>query len=116
MNSDFELQELVTLDIFPRQSIFIRFKKNFFHYWRARPFMTCKTAVQVYSALIQPHFDYCCSIWGELGDTLATKLQKLQNRAARAITRSSYDVDAGVVLTLLQLENLSTRRKKLKHS
>ena len=50
MNSDFELQELVTLDIFPR------------------------------------------------------------------ITRSSYDADAGVVLTLLQLENLSTRRKKLKRS
>ena len=48
---------------------------------RTRPFISCKTAVQVYTALIQPHFDYCCSVWDELGDTPATKLQKLQNRA-----------------------------------
>ena len=81
---------------------------------RARPFISCKTAVQVYTALIQPHFDYCCSVWDELGGTLATKLQKLQNRAARVITRSSYDADAGALLTLLQLDNLSIRRKKIK--
>ena len=82
---------------------------------KARPFISCKTAVQVYTALIQPHFDYCCSVWDELGDTLATKLlQKLQNRAARIITRSSYDADSGALLTLLQLDNLSIRRKKIK--
>ena len=69
-----------------------------------------------YTALIQPHFDYCCSVWDELGGTLATKLQKLQNRAARVITRSSYDADAGALLTLLQLDNLSIRRKKLKRN
>ena len=78
---------------------------------RAKPFISCKTAVQVYTALIQPHFDYCCSVWDELGITLATKLQ---NRAARVITRSSYDADAGALLTLLQLDNLSIRRKKIK--
>ena len=77
---------------------------------RARPFIS----VQVYTALIQPHFDYCCSVWDELGSTLATKLQKLQNRAARVITRSSYDADAGALLTLLELDNLSIRRKKIK--
>ena len=71
---------------------------------RARPLISCKTAVQVYTALIQPHFDYCCSAWDELGGTLATKLQKLQNRAARVITRSSYDADAGALLTLLILK------------
>ena len=74
--------------------------------------MTCKTAIQVYSALTQPHFDYYCSVWDELGDTIAIKLQKLQNRAARVITRSSYDADVGALLTLLHLENLSTRRKQ----
>ena len=79
----------------------------------ARPFFSCKTAVQVYTALIQPHFDYCCSVWDELGRTLATKLQKLQNRAARVITRSSYDANASALLTLLQLDNLSIPRKKI---
>ena len=79
-----------------------------------RPFISCKTAVQVYSASIQPHFDYCCSVWDELGDTLATKLQNLQNRAARVTMRSSYDADAGALLTLLQLDSLSIRRTKIK--
>ena len=68
----------------------------------------------MYTALIQPHFDYCCSVWDELGSTLATKLQKVQNRV-RVIARSSYDADAGALLTLLQLDNLSyIRRKKIK--
>ena len=71
----------------------------------------------IYSAdinikLIQPHFNYCCSVWDELGDTLTTKLQKLQNRAVRVITGSSYDVDASILLCRLQLDNLSVRRKK----
>ena len=29
---------------------------------RIRPVITTKTAVQVYQALIQPHFHYCCSV------------------------------------------------------
>jgi hypothetical protein len=41
--------------------------------------------VLVYNALIQPHFDYCCEVWDELGKGLGERLQKLQNRAARLI-------------------------------
>lgn len=81
---------------------------------RVRPFISRKTAVQLYFALIQPHFDYCCSVWDGLGDTLATKLQKLQNRAVRVITRSSYDANTCALLSCLQLDNLYIRRKKLK--
>jgi hypothetical protein len=29
---------------------------------RIRPFITTNTAIQVYQSLIQPHFDYCCSV------------------------------------------------------
>ena len=81
---------------------------------RIRSFITTKTAVEVYFALIQPHFDYCCSVWDGLGETLSTKIQKLQNRAARIITRSSYDTIASVLLNALQLDNLYVRRRKLK--
>jgi hypothetical protein len=72
------------------------------------------TAIQVYQALIQPHFDYCCSVWDGLGETLSSKLQKLQNLAVRVITRSSYDTNATVLLDTLHLDNLSLRRKKFK--
>ena len=34
---------------------------------RIRSFITTRTAVEVYFALIQPHFDYCCSVWDGLG-------------------------------------------------
>ena len=71
-------------------------------------------SIQIYQALIQPHFDYCCTVWDGLGETLSTKLQKLQNRAARVIMRSSYDTDASVLLDNLRWDNLSSRRQKLK--
>jgi hypothetical protein len=72
------------------------------------------TAVQVYHALIQPHFDYFCSVWDGLGETLSTKLHKLQKRAVRVIMRTSYDTNADVLLDILHLDNLSLRRNKLK--
>ena len=81
---------------------------------RVRSFITTKTAVQIYQALMQPHFDYCCSVWDNLGETLSNKMQKLQNRAARVITRSPYDASANPLLDSLHLDNLSLRRKKIK--
>ncbi len=62
---------------------------------RIRPNITTRTAVQVYPALIQPHFDYCCSVWDGLGETLSCKIQKLQNRVVRVIMRANYDDSAG---------------------
>jgi hypothetical protein len=64
-------------------------------------YIPMSTAVQVYHALIQPHFDYCCSVWDGLGETLSTKLQKLQYRAVRVIIRTSYDTYADVLLDIL---------------
>ena len=81
---------------------------------RIRPFISVKTALQIYHALIRPYFDYCSSVWGECSVTLCDKLQKLQNRAARVITRSGYDVSAKHLLISLRQDNLTKRRKKLK--
>ena len=81
---------------------------------RIRPFISESTALQIYQALILLHFDYCSPVRDELSVTLSDKLQKLQNRAARVITRSSYDTSASILLNRLNWDNLSTRRKKLK--
>ena len=80
---------------------------------RVRPFISVKTALQIYHALIRPYFDYCSSDWGECSVTLCDKLQKLQNRAARVITRSGYDVSAKHLISLRK-DNLTKRRKKVK--
>ena len=45
-----------------------------------------------YNALIQPHFDYCCEVWDTIGVSLSDRLQKLQNRAARVITRRKMNM------------------------
>ena len=64
--------------------------------------------------LILPHFDYCSTVWGDCNLTLSDKLQKLQNMAARAITRSNYDTSAGFLLNQLNWDDLITRRPKFK--
>ena len=58
----------------------------------------------------QPHFDYCSTVWGTCGATLQDKLQKLQNRAARVLTLSNYDVNAGQLLEILGWKNLNRQR------
>ena len=45
----------------------------------------------LYSSIVEPHFRYCCSVWGCCGTTDINQLQKLQNRAARIITNSNFD-------------------------
>ena len=50
------------------------------------------TAIKIYKGLIEPRFDYCSAVWDDLTQQLNEKVQKLQNRAIRVITKSSYDV------------------------
>ena len=55
-----------------------------------RPFISKDVAVQIYNALISSHFDYCSPIWDCMSGYLSDKLQKLQNRAARVITKLPF--------------------------
>ena len=50
---------------------------------------------------MEPHFQYCCSVWGCCGITQINQLQKLQNRAARIITNSSFDTPSRQLIELL---------------
>ena len=81
---------------------------------RIRHFISMQTAIEIYNAIIQPHFDYCSPVWDEFNATLREKMQKLQNRAARVITKSSYDASSSILLEKLHWDNLSLRRKKHK--
>ena len=56
---------------------------------------------KVYYAIIQPHFDYCSSVWDNCNKGFKEKLQKLQNRAGRVITRSGYDIRSAEILEKL---------------
>ena len=56
-------------------------------------------------------FDYCDVVWDNLDQGLATKLQKLQNRAARIITFQGYDVRSAQIRKQLNWEELASRRQ-----
>ena len=79
---------------------------------RIRPFVSQNIAVQIYKALIEPHFEYCSPVWHGINNKLSDKLQKRQNRAARAITQSNFDTSSSYLRNLLGWDDLSTRRDK----
>ena len=60
------------------------------------------TLSQMYRGIVEPHFRYCCSVWGGCGDSRLLMLQKLQNRAARIVTNSSYDTLAANLIKELK--------------
>ena len=57
----------------------------------AKNFLPRDSLKTLYTGIVEPHFRYCCSVWGCCGSTEINKLQKLQNRAARIVTNSSFD-------------------------
>ena len=76
---------------------------------RVRPIISTASATLIYQALIQPHFDYCSSVWDGCSAKLSNKMQKLQNRAARIITKSKYDSSATQLLESLHWDDLSKK-------
>ena len=69
----------------------------------------------MYNALIQPHLDYCCEVWDELGKGLSERLQKLQNRAARLIMNFRDKHRQSILAhTALGWKSLEDRRSLMK--
>ena len=61
---------------------------------RVRSFVTKEAATLVHNALILPLFDYCDIAWSNLLQQDIDRLQRLQNRSARIITRCSRSSEA----------------------
>ena len=64
----------------------------------------------MFNWLFQPHFNYCCEIWDSCCKTLAAKLQKLQNRAARVLTFSGHDASADPLIEVPGWQKLESQR------
>ena len=79
---------------------------------RLRPVCPQSTLVTIYKSLVLPHLDYCSAVWGCIGNGLSQKLEKLQNRAARIITGSGWDVRSAQILRALNWKSLADRRAK----
>ena len=60
----------------------------------------------VFKSIVQP---YCAQVWGSLGRT-SNKLQRLQNRAVRIISRQGYNVRSDEILKSFGFLNLQQQR------
>ena len=78
---------------------------------RCRPFVNLTILETVFNALVQPYFNYCSDVWGHCNKSLSNKLQKLQNRAARILTFSSYDSSADPLFERLNWKRLDIQRQ-----
>ena len=60
----------------------------------------------LYLGLFEPHFRYCCSVWGSCGTVLRQKIEKLQNRAVRIIAFNPYNAQISLLLKQLRLPSI----------
>ena len=47
--------------------------------------------VTLYKTLVELYLGYCNIIWGQCGSTLTEKVQRLQSKAARIISGTSFE-------------------------
>ena len=73
----------------------------------ARKFLPQNTLSKMYRGIVEPHFRYCCSVWGCCGATKLQTLQKLQNRAARIVTKSKFNTRAMALIHNLNWPTIS---------
>ena len=64
-------------------------------------FLPQETLKTLCKGIVEPHFRYCCSVWGCAGSNELNQLQKHQNRAARILTNSSFDTPRRLLIDML---------------
>ena len=88
----------------------------------AKKFLPRETLENLYTGIVEQHFQYCCSVWGCCGSREISQLQKLQNRAARIVTNSSFDTPSRPLIeglgwrTIEQLISIESKQWSSSHS
>jgi hypothetical protein len=59
---------------------------------RAKRFVNQNVLINMCNSLVLPHFTYCSNVWNDGSRTHTDKLLKMQKRAAKIITGSTYEV------------------------
>ena len=77
---------------------------------RIKTFVTQSVMQSLYNSLILPYFDYCNMVWENTAKYNLQKIKKMQNRAARILTGSSYDVPTTDLMRQLKWQTLEDRR------
>ena len=82
----------------------------------AKKYLPIAVVKTLYSSIVEPHFQYCCSVWGCCNSTDISQLQRLQNRAARVLTNREFDAPSKPLIESLgwqTIGQLIDRQSKL---
>ena len=81
----------------------------------AKKFLPSGDLRKMYRGIVEPHFSYCCLVWGCCSETKLNSLQKIQNRAARITritTNRPYNASAAPLLQNLRFPSIKDLIRK----
>ena len=79
---------------------------------RSKRFVNQNVLTNMYNSLVLPQFTYCSNVWNDGSRTHTDKLLKMQKRADRIITGSTYEVRSKDIFNILHWEPIETTLKK----
>lgn len=80
-------------------------------FYRIRRWLSVEHLNIVYKALVLPRLSYCDVVWGNCNQMLCDKVERLQNRAGRAILKVPVRTSSNLIRTKLGWKPLCDRRK-----
>ena len=78
--------------------------------YRLRMYLNTESLNMVYKAIIQSLIDYCITVWGNTSTSILHCVQRLQNRAARAVL-GNFDFKASVTSMISQLGWMNVKQR-----
>ena len=79
---------------------------------RLRKFLPYKILLQVFKSYIQPKIDYAITVWGYTSETNMNKIQRMQNRAARAIFDNYDYVNVRGIDLVAEMKVMNVRQRR----
>ena len=86
-------------------SIAKKISSNLWLLSQLKEYLSTEHRVQFHKTYIQPHIDYCSSIWGGTSQHNLNKIYRLQKRAVKIILNYEYD-DIAVSMDSLKILNV----------
>ena len=90
------------------QHVCIKISSNLRRFSQIKSYLSKQHRVLYYNAYIKPHFEHCCTIWGNSFDFNLYKVEKIQIRACKIYFGTDYATleDALKTLNLLSFEEI----------
>jgi hypothetical protein len=80
---------------------------------RAKRFVNQNVLINMYNSLVLPHFTYCSNVWNDGSSTHTDKLLKMQKRAARIITGSTYEVRSKDIFNIWEAIETTLKKREM---